>query len=526
MSAAAKKRAAIYARFSSDAQRDVSIDIQVRHCTELIERKGWSVAGVYADYAMTGRNDARPEFQRMRTDMEAGAWDVLVVYKQDRLARNMALAQSFKSSLFALGVHLWSVREGEVIDTPEGFINSSIQDMFAEYYSRNLSVLIKGGIDANARECKANGQPLYGWRINEEGRYEIDEEQRAHLVMMKDMLLAGSTVADIERASKGYRTQRGKRFSHSGITKLLKREQNAGVYKYAGYVVPGGMPALWPMEDQERVWAILNGNANPRKAENTEDFPLSGKMTCARCGSPMVGTSGTSHTGRRYYYYKCRKCRKQVRKEAAEEAVKQAVVDALADEARREWIADMVMAFEEAGGKAPQQSELLRKEIRKADAARARIWDAIEEGLDLEGAKERLDTILERRAELQQRLDAAELAEAVEITRDRVLFWLEGIANASPEEVVDTFVRRVVKDGDEYRVVCTFEDEEPPDDLPPDDGPGGPGGEGPAPDRGPQGSHEWYSAPPPSFSRYTSGCFHIYPDAVCGEPWLSRANWA
>ena len=59
----------------------------------------------------------------------------------------------------------------------------------------------------------------------------------------------------------------------------------------------------------------------------------------------------------------------------------------------------------EGDGKAPQQSELLRKEIRKADAARARIWDAIEEGLDLEGAKERLDTILERRAELQQRLE-------------------------------------------------------------------------------------------------------------------------
>ena len=469
-------RAAIYARFSSDAQRDVSIDIQVRQCTELIERKGWSVAGVYADYAMTGRNDDRPEFQRMRSDMEAGAWDVLVVYKQDRLARNMALAQSFKSSLFALGVRLWSVREGEVVDTPEGFINSSIQDMFAEYYSRNLSVLIRGGIDANARECKANGQRMYGWSINSEGRYEIDEEQRAHMVMMKDMLLDGSTIADIVRASAAYRTQFGNRFTQSGITKLLKREQNAGTYKYAGHVVPGGMPALWPMEEQERVWAVLKSNENPRKAENTEAFPLSGKMTCAKCGSPMVGVCGTSHTGKRYHYYKCRKCRKQVRKEAAEEAVKQAVVDALADEGRREWIADMVMAFEEAGGKVPQQSELLRKELHKTEKARARVWDAIEEGLDPEGARERLDAILARREELQQRLEAAERAESVEITRDRVLFWLEDIANASPEIVVDTFVRRVVRDGDAYSVVCTFEDGEPPDDLPPDDGPGGPGG--------------------------------------------------
>ncbi len=98
----------------------------------------------YCDHAISGRTDERPAFRRCIADGEAGAYDVLVIYKLDRLARNVSVAQQAKRRLFDAGRRLVSVREGEITDTPDGFLMSSIGDIFAEYYSRNLAVLVRG----------------------------------------------------------------------------------------------------------------------------------------------------------------------------------------------------------------------------------------------------------------------------------------------------------------------------------------------------------------------------------------------
>ena len=135
-------KAAIYARFSSDSQRDESIEIQVDACRELIERKGWELGEVYADYALSGTTDERPNFQRCIADGEAKLYDVLVVYKHDRFARNVEVSKHYKKRLRAAGRAIWSVREGESSDTPDGFLHESMDEIFAEYYSRNLAVLI------------------------------------------------------------------------------------------------------------------------------------------------------------------------------------------------------------------------------------------------------------------------------------------------------------------------------------------------------------------------------------------------
>ncbi len=61
-------RAVIYARYSSDLQRDVSIDDQVRTCKSRIEREGLTYAGTYADHAISGASSLRPEYQRLLED--------------------------------------------------------------------------------------------------------------------------------------------------------------------------------------------------------------------------------------------------------------------------------------------------------------------------------------------------------------------------------------------------------------------------------------------------------------------------
>ena len=89
-------RAAIYARFSSHNQRSESIDIQVEKSREYCAENGLDVVRVYSDYAQTGRDVKRVEFQRMMEDAKLGIFDYVVFYKVTRIMRNrdeMALAR-------------------------------------------------------------------------------------------------------------------------------------------------------------------------------------------------------------------------------------------------------------------------------------------------------------------------------------------------------------------------------------------------------------------------------------------------
>ena len=83
-------RAVIYARFSSELQRDESIEDQVEVCRREAERQGWSVAKVYADRAQSGASRFRPQYQLMLADAERKQFDVLVCEALDRLGRKLA----------------------------------------------------------------------------------------------------------------------------------------------------------------------------------------------------------------------------------------------------------------------------------------------------------------------------------------------------------------------------------------------------------------------------------------------------
>jgi DNA invertase Pin-like site-specific DNA recombinase len=71
-------RAAIYARYSSDLQREASIDDQVRKCRERIAREGWRLAVTYADPATSGANRLRPAYQDLLAGARSRRYDVLV----------------------------------------------------------------------------------------------------------------------------------------------------------------------------------------------------------------------------------------------------------------------------------------------------------------------------------------------------------------------------------------------------------------------------------------------------------------
>lgn len=462
-----KNRAAIYARFSSHNQRSESIDIQVENSRAYCEREGLQVVHEYCDYAQTGRNVDRAEFQRMMSDAKLGLFDYVVIYKVTRIMRNrdeMALARIM---LRKAGVEILYAGE-EIASGSSGVLQLGMLEVLAEWESAIDSERIRDGIQKNAARCMANGRKLYGWDI-EEGRYVVNEREAAVLRRMKNMLFSGSSVADIVRAVEGERSKRGAKFNHDTVTKLLKRVQNAGVYKYAGHEVEGGMPAIWSQAEQDMINSIISDRHRPRrKIDSALEFPLTGKLYCSWCGAPMSGTSGTSKTGTAYHYYKCRKCRRTVRRDLIEDAVVDMTYEAVKRDDVRSRIAATLADYEsEQAGDTKPESYFIKKEIRRIDTAFERIWQAIEDGIAPPGGRERTEELKRQKSALEARLHVAEQSEGFEPSIDDVLLWLDDLANdTTPLAMLNEWVRFVEISDEAVTVYFMFDDL--PDDFTPE----------------------------------------------------------
>ena len=150
------KRGVIYARYSTDMQREESIEGQVKACTELAEKDGIKIINIYIDRAMTGKNDNRPQFQQMIKDGQAGLFDTLYVWKVDRFGRNRYEIILNKQKLKNKKISIRYAREN-IPETKEGIILESMLEGMAEYYSANLSENVSMGMERNAEKCYYNG---------------------------------------------------------------------------------------------------------------------------------------------------------------------------------------------------------------------------------------------------------------------------------------------------------------------------------------------------------------------------------
>ena len=113
--------AVTYARYSSDSQREASIEGQLRDCKDYAEKNGITVVGTYIDRAYSAKTDDRPDFQRMIKDSGKKIFDVVLVWKLDRFARNRFDAVNYKYQLEKNGVHLVSAME-PISQGPEGIM--------------------------------------------------------------------------------------------------------------------------------------------------------------------------------------------------------------------------------------------------------------------------------------------------------------------------------------------------------------------------------------------------------------------
>ena len=154
-------RAVIYARYSSENQREASIEDQVEVCRRYAERQGWTVADTYEDRAVSGASMlARPGFQRMLADAEARKFDIIVCEAIDRLGRRLADVADVYDRLSFRGIQIHATAIGHVTQMHLGIMGTMAQMTLAD-----LGAKTKRGQLGRARAGRIPGGLAYGYEV-------------------------------------------------------------------------------------------------------------------------------------------------------------------------------------------------------------------------------------------------------------------------------------------------------------------------------------------------------------------------
>ena len=193
-------RAVIYARYSSDKQRDASIEDQIEVCRRLITREGWTPAGVYEDRAISGANRLRGGYQQLRTDVRTGSFDIIVCEALDRMGRNLSEVADLHDELGYLGIKLMTVATGEVTALHIGMLGTMAQMTLAD-----LKEKTKRGQLGRALQGKIPGGLAFGYDVIEagakdgRGRRRINESEAAIVRRIFETYANGSSPRAIAR---------------------------------------------------------------------------------------------------------------------------------------------------------------------------------------------------------------------------------------------------------------------------------------------------------------------------------------
>ena len=458
--------AVIYARYSSDSQREESIEGQIRECTAYAKKNGITIVKHYIDRAISAKTDNRPQFQQMIKDSDKKLFDIVLVWKLDRFARNRYDSARYKTQLKKNGVKLVSATE-IISEGPEGIILESVLEGYAEYYSADLAEKVVRGQTENILKGRCNGgRGTFGYTLDSERKFHIDPLASPFVLESFTKYRDGLTMKEIRDwlNENGIKNPVGGAFTYNSVEHMLKNRRYIGELKFRDVVVPDAIPPIVPLELFDDVQEKIAKNKKaPARRKAEDDYLLTTKLHCGYCGALMFGESGTSRTGEVHRYYKCatakkkKGCKKKtVRKQWLEDLVVNQTMQLVKDDAAMESIIAKVMDLQ---NKENTNIPLYEKQLRDAESGIQNMLNAIQAGILTSSTKERLEQLEETKRELEARIAEEKLAKP-KIKEEFIRFWLlrfrklDMSLKDQRQALVDTFINSIYLYDD--KVLITF----------------------------------------------------------------------
>ncbi len=449
-------RAVIYARYSSDLQRDASIDDQLRICKDYIARQqGWELAQVYRDAAMSGASTLRPAYQALLETVRGAECDVIVVEALDRLSRDQEdIAALFKRCQFA-GVRIVSLAEGDITELQIG-LKGTMNALFLKDLGLKTHRGMRGraeagksasGISFGYRAVKAfeaNGDPLRGEREIAPGEaaivnriFQLFADGLSPIAIAK-LLNAENIKGPSGRAwrdttirghaARGTGILRNELYIGRQIWNRMHFRRDPATGKRVSRLNPASMwvtqtvPALQIVDDAlwHRVQSRL-GQIRDQSGADKPDRPkfweerrskhlLSGKAICGVCGGAYSAVGANSLA--------CNAARRQgvcsntlgIRRPQLEAIVLDALRSRLMQpEQVKLFVSEFTAEFNRLQAETAASAGMVQRELAAVIRKHAGVIDAIAEGLRGAGLQQKLDDLEAQKAELERRVASTAL---------------------------------------------------------------------------------------------------------------------
>ena len=460
-------KAVIYARYSSDSQREESIEGQLRECAAFAEKNGITVLRHYIDRAYSAKTDNRPEFQNMIKDSGKRLFDIVIVWKLDRFARNRYDSARYKATLKKNGVKVVSATE-IISEGAEGIILESVLEGYAEYYSADLSEKVVRGMTDNALKCKFNGGMMpIGYVIDAEQHFQIDPLTAPFVLEAFKRYDGGETISSIMNwlNEQGLTNTRGQKMTFNSVGHILHNRRYIGEFRYRDVIVPDGIPAIVPQDLFDRVQEKLAKNKKaPARHKAEDDYLLTTKLFCGYCGAYLCGESGTSRTGKVHHYYKCvsvkkkrTECHKKpVRKEWIEDLVVGETMKMVMDDKAIEAIVFMLMDLQE---RESTSLPLYEQQLQETKTGIQNLLNAIQQGVLTKSTKSRLEELEATQEDLKLKIANEQLIRP-KVSAEFMTFWLHRFRKLDVRQqshrkmLIDAFINSIFLYDD--KMVITF----------------------------------------------------------------------
>lgn len=329
-------RCALYARVSTakQAEQNIAIPDQVRRMGDFAEARGLEVITVFEELGVSGREEKRPEFQRM-IDAACGkpkAFDVILIHSFSRFFRDEIQFELYRRKLEKHSVAVVSITQ-EMSEGPGGELTRRIIAITDEMRSKEDSKHVSRGMEENARQGFWNGAPPpFGYKAvaaeqrghKTKKKLAIDPKEAETVKLIFDLFLTGDGqtgplgVKAIAKwlNARGYRTPTGKQFYTSRVHSILtdetfigcawynRRNSRIGEVRHRDKWIRVAVPPIIGDETFQRVQMLLadkRPNRTPPRLSSSNVL-LTGLAVCEGCGKPLMMTTGK---GGAYRYYKC-----------------------------------------------------------------------------------------------------------------------------------------------------------------------------------------------------------------------------
>jgi site-specific DNA recombinase len=384
-------RVAIYTRVSTEEQAkegfslEAQRDVLIKFCNE----RGYIVTDVYSDEGISGKNKKRPALQRLLKDSRANKFDLVLVWKYNRIARNLIDTLTIVQELKENNVSFKCLDIDFDTTTPAGILLMQMMGSIAEYERNCIIDNVKLGMNKRAEKGKWNGGIVLGYDcINKEIKINKKEAEIVKQIFTWYVNGVGPLIIRDRLNKLGVKTKKGNEFNVIGVRDILtnpiykgyirfgrRREHNKLNENYT--LVKGEHEAIIDEETYEKAQIIMQSNKRKTRRGASGVHLLTSILRCPVCGAKMYfhPASQPKPDGTYRGYYLCSKYKqngtctaKTVNSEKIEKAVierinhfiaSQEIVKSVVNELNNNGAMDLSLV--------KKQLEMILKEIKELE---------------------------------------------------------------------------------------------------------------------------------------------------------------